>query len=167
MPQQLNLVVRRMQRTVSGFTTGQKVVSVLVLAGLLLGGFAFARWASAPTYAPLFSNLASSDASAIVDKLNSSSVPYKLTDGGQTIMVPQDQVYAERLKMSGAGLPSAKNTGYSLLDQQGVTASQFQQQVAYQRALEGELSNTIEAIGGVQTAIVHLAIPQQDVFLDD
>jgi flagellar M-ring protein FliF len=167
MPQQFNLVVRRMQRTVSGFTTGQKVVSVLVLAGLLLGGFAFARWASAPNYAPLFSNLASSDASAIVDKLNSASVPYKLTDGGQTILVPQDQVYAERLKMSGAGLPSAKNTGYSLLDQQGVTASQFQQQVAYQRAMEGELDNTIEAIGGVQTAIVHLAIPQQDVFLDD
>jgi flagellar M-ring protein FliF len=167
MPKQFQLVMRRMTRQVSGFTTGQKVVSVLVLAGLLLGGFAFARWASAPNYAPLFSNLASSDASAIVDKLSSAGVPYKLSDGGQTILVPQDQVYAERLKMSGAGLPSAKNTGYSLLDQQGVTASQFQQQVAYQRALEGELDNTIEAIGGVQTAIVHLAIPQQDVFLDD
>jgi flagellar M-ring protein FliF len=167
MPQQVTIAMRRLTRSVSGFTTGQKVLSALVLAGLLLGGFAFARWASAPNYAPLFSNLASSDASAIVDKLNSAGVKYQLADGGQTILVPQDQVYAERLKMSGDGLPSAKNTGYSLLDQQGVTASQFQQQVAYQRALEGELDNTIQAIGGVQTAIVHLAIPQQDVFLDD
>jgi flagellar M-ring protein FliF len=167
MPAQFTIIARRLSRSVSGFTTGQKVLSVLVLAGLLLGGFAFARWASTPNYAPLFSNLAASDASAIVDKLNSSGVKYELADGGQTILVPQQQVYAERLKMSGEGLPAAKNTGYSLLDQQGVTASQFQQQVAYQRALEGELGNTIQSIDGVQTAVVHLAIPQQDVFLDD
>jgi flagellar M-ring protein FliF len=167
MPTQFSLVARRLSRSVSGFTTGQKVLSGLVLAGLLLGGFAFSRWASAPSYSPLFSNLAASDASAIVDKLNSAGVKYELADGGQTVMVPQQDVYAERLKMSSAGLPAAKDTGYSLLDQQGVTASQFQQQVAYQRAMEGELDNTIEAIDGVQTAIVHLAIPQQDVFLSD
>src|SRR4029077_19227429 len=101
MPQQVTIAMRRLTRSVSGFTTGQKVLSALVLAGLLLGGFAFARWASAPNYAPLFSNLASSDASAIVDKLNSAGVKYQLADGGQTILVPQDQVYAERLKMSG------------------------------------------------------------------
>ncbi len=167
MPAQLTVIGRRLTRSVSGFSTGQKVLSALVLAGLLLGGFAFAKWASAPNYAPLFSNLASSDASAIVDKLNSAGVKYQLTDGGQTILVPQNEVYAERLKMSSANLPAAKNSGYSLLDQQGVTASQFQQQVAYQRALEGELANTIQSIDGVQTAVVHLAIPQQDVFLDD
>jgi flagellar M-ring protein FliF len=167
MPAQLTIIMRRLTRTASGFTTGQKVLSALVLAGLLLGGIAFARWASAPSYAPLFSNLAASDASAIVDKLDSAGVKYQLADGGQTILVPKNDVYAERLKMSGEGLPSAKNTGYSLLDQQGVTASQFQQQVAYQRALEGELANTIQSIDGVQTAVVHLAIPQQDVFLDD
>jgi flagellar M-ring protein FliF len=167
MPTQLTAMLRRTTRTVSGFTVGQKVVSVLVVLGLILGGLAFTRWASAPSYTPLFSNLAASDASAIVDKLNTDGVKYQLADGGQTVMVPQKDVYGERIKLSGEGLPSAKNTGYSLLDQQGVTASQFQQQVAYQRAMEGELDNTIEAIGGVQTAIVHLAIPQQDVFLDD
>ena len=58
MPTQLTAMLRRTTRTVSGFTVGQKVVSVLVVLGLLLGGLAFTRWASAPSYTPLFTNLA-------------------------------------------------------------------------------------------------------------
>ena len=73
-------------RTIS---LGQKVVIGLLLVGLLLGGFFFFRWITAPTQAPLFSNLASTDASAIVDELNADGVAYKLADGGQTIMVDQ------------------------------------------------------------------------------
>ena len=69
-----------------------------------LAGF-FSTWAATPSYAPLFSNLAGTDASAIVDELEADGVPYELADGGDTIMVPQDKVYDLRLKMSGAGLP--------------------------------------------------------------
>jgi flagellar M-ring protein FliF len=82
-------------------------------------------------------------------------------------MVPQSQVSALRLTMSGKGLPASKDTGYSLLDQQGITTSQFQQQVTYQRAVEGELANTLEAIQGVNTAVVHIALPKDTVFTDD
>jgi flagellar M-ring protein FliF len=125
----------------------------------------FAKWATAPTYAPLFTNLAASDASAIVDQLNSSGTPYQLTDGGSTILVPQESVYDARLAMSGKGLtPSADSSGWGLLDKQGVTASEFQQQVAFRRALEGELNKTIGGIDGVSGAVVHLAIPEKDVF---
>ncbi len=166
MPQQVNQMVSRVGRALSAYSLGQKLVGAVLLVGVLAGGFVFLRWATAPTYAPLFSNLAGSDASAVVDKLDADGVPYQLTDGGQTVLVPKDQVYAERVKLSGAGLPAAKDSGYSLLDQQGVTASQFQQQVAYQRAMEGELAKTIQAIDGVRTAVVHLAVPQRDVFLD-
>jgi flagellar M-ring protein FliF len=166
MPQQVNQMVSRLGRTLSAYTIGQKFVGAVLLLAVLAGGFVFVKWATAPTYAPLFSNLAGSDASAVVDKLDADGVPYKLTDGGQTVLVPKEQVYAERVKLSGAGLPAAKDSGYSLLDQQGVTASQFQQQVAYQRAMEGELAKTIEAIQGVRTSVVHLAVPQRDVFLD-
>jgi flagellar M-ring protein FliF len=66
----------------------------------------FTRWITAPTLTPLFSNLASSDASAIVEELNAAGVAYELADGGQTIMVAQDQVYNQRLAMSGKGLPA-------------------------------------------------------------
>jgi flagellar M-ring protein FliF len=102
-----------------------------------------------------------------VDKLSADGTTYELSGGGTTIMVPQDQVYALRLKMSGQGLPAGGDTGYSLLDKQNVMTSEFMQQVGYRRAMEGELANTIKSIDGVKAATVHLAIPQKDVFTDD
>ena len=167
MPRQMDQMTRRFGAAWRAFTPAQRVIGTLVLVGLLLGGVAFARWVTAPTYAPLFSGLAGSDASAIVDKLTADGVPYQLADNGQSVLVPKDLVYAERVKLSGAGLPAAKDSGYSLMDQQGVTSSQFQQQVTFQRAMEGELAKTIMAIDGVRTSVVHLAIPQRDVFLDE
>lgn len=89
-------------------------------------------------------------------------MPYQLADGGATVLVPQSQVYDLRVSLSGKGLPASTSDGYSILDGQGMTATDLQQNVAYQRALE--LATTLQAISGVQTAIVHLAIPKKDVF---
>jgi flagellar M-ring protein FliF len=159
--------LERARSTFATISLGQKVVIGLLLVGLLLGGFFFFRWITAPTQAPLFSNLASTDASAIVDELNAQGVPYSLTDGGQTIMVAKDQVYDLRLSMSGKGLPAGQDTGYALLDKTGITTSEFQQQVTYQRALEGELSKTLEALAGVRSAVVHVALPKDEVFVTE
>jgi flagellar M-ring protein FliF len=167
MPAALAGPLARIRAVLSTISLGQKVVIGLLLLGLVLGGFFFYSWITAPTYSPLFSNLASTDASAIVDELDAEGVTYQLTDGGGTIMVPKDQVYDLRLTMSGKGLPAGKDTGYALLDQQGITTSEFQQQVTYQRAIEGELASTLEAIKGVNTAVVHLAIPKDQVFVAD
>ena len=159
--------VRRIGSTFGSFTPGQKAVTIVAVVALAIGGYFFATWAGQPTYAPLFSGLAPADASAIVDRLTADGTPYKLSDGGGTILVPRDQVYDVRIKMSGAGLPAQGEAGYSLLDKQGVMTSEFMQQVSYRRALEGELAKTINSIDGVNTATVHLAIPQKDVFTDD
>jgi flagellar M-ring protein FliF len=167
MPAALAGPLARVRSLLSTISVGQKIVIGLLVAGLALGGFVFFRWITAPTMSPLFSNLSSSDASAIVEELNAEGVSYSLADGGQTIMVANDQVYDLRLAMSGAGLPAGDDTGYALLDEQGITTSEFQQQVTYQRALEGELSKTLEALDGVKSAVVHLAIPQEDVFATD
>jgi flagellar M-ring protein FliF len=167
MPAALAGPLGRVRSLWSTISAGQKVVIGLLVAGLVLGGFVFYRWITAPTMAPLFSNLSSADASAIVEQLNAEGTSYELADGGGTIMVPQDQVYDLRLTMSGQGLPAGDDTGYSLLDEQGITTSEFQQQVTYQRALEGELANTLEALDGVKSAVVHLAIPKEDVFATD
>lgn len=168
MPQHVSGLLGRISRTFASFTPGQKAVSLLAVVGLLIGGVLFGRWATAPTYAPLFTNLPASDASAIVDQLNANGTPYQLSNGGSTILVPQGQVYDVRLAMSGKGLtPSADSGGWGLLDKQGVTSSEFQQQVAYRRALEGELTKTVGSLEGVTGAVVHLAIPQKDVFTKD
>lgn len=157
---------RSLGTTVAGFSTAQKVLMVLGLGVLALGGSALYRTAVAPTYTPLFSNLAPADASAIVDQLDSDGVEYQLEDGGTTIMVPKEVVSAERLKAASAGLPGSSDTGYALLDKQGMTSSQLQQTVTYQRAIEGELATTIKGIRGVDSAVVHLAIPKKTVFED-
>src|SRR5688572_17483100 len=156
--------MERARSTFSTISLGQRVVIGLLLVGLLLGGFFFLRWVTAPTQAPLFSNLASADASAIVDELAAAGVAYELTDGGQTIMVAKDSVYDLRLSMSGKGLPAGQDTGYALLDEAGITTSEFQQQVTYQRALEGELSKTLEAL---RSAVVHVALPEDEVFVTE
>ena len=167
MPPALAGPLERIRSAFSTISLGQKVVIGLLGLGLVLGGFFFYRWITAPTYAPLFSNLASTDASAIVDELNAAGVSYELADGGGTIMVPNEQVYDLRLSMSGKGLPAGNDTGYALLDEQGITTSEFQQQVTYQRALQDELSATLEALEGVRTAVVHVALPEEEVFASD
>ncbi|MFI5911205.1 flagellar basal-body MS-ring/collar protein FliF [Dactylosporangium sp. NPDC051541] len=149
------------------FSPGQKAVTIFAILALAIGGYFFASWSGQPTMAPLFSNLAAADASAIVDKLNADGVTYTLSDGGGTVNVPADQVYALRISMSGAGLPAQGDAGYALLDKQGIMTSEFMQQVTYRRALEGELAKTIGSIKNVNSATVHLAIPEKDVFSDD
>jgi flagellar M-ring protein FliF len=160
-------LIRRGRGIMAGFTHGQKAVTIIGIIALLGGGYVFMKWASAPTYAPLFSNISAADASGIVDQLATDGVPYKLADGGQTVLVPADKVGAERLVMSGKGLPTGSQDGYALLDKQGLTTSDFREQVDYQRALEGELGKTIMTIDGVQAAVVHLALPKKDVFADE
>lgn len=152
-------------RMFSSFTVGQKVVSVVGVLGLLFGAYFFMSWATKPTYAPLFTNVAPADASAIVDQLNAAGTPYQLANGGTTILVPQAQVYDTRIAMSGKGIaPSSSSSGWGILDKQGITTSKFQQDVGYRRALEGELARTVQGIEGVNTAVVHLALPEKTVF---
>jgi flagellar M-ring protein FliF len=168
MRDRVTATLRRIVATFGAFTPGQKAMTIFAVIALAVGGYFFSTWASTPTYAPLFSNLAAADASAIVDKLAAEGTPYELANNGQTIMVPQDQVYDVRLKMSGEGLPASSDAaGYDLLDKQGVMVSDSMQQKNYQRALEGELAKTIKSIDGVTNATVHLAIPAKDVFTDE
>lgn len=167
MTDRLPAPVRRISQTFRSFTPGQKAVTIAAVLALVIGAYFFATWASKPTYSILFNNLSTKDASAIVESLQKSGTSYELANDGQTVLVPQDQVNTLRLSLSGEGLPGDAGTGYSLLDQQGITTSDFMQHTNYQRALEGELSKTIKSIEGVEAATVHLVIPQKDVFADN
>ena len=139
------------------------MVSVAVLA-VVLGAYLFMSWAGKPSYVPLFSNLSSTDAASITQKLATNKVPYELAEGGEQIMVPASDVYQQRLDMAAEGLPSSGDQGYSLLDTAGVTTSEFQQQVEYQQAVSDELEQTIESINGVNSAQVSVVIPQESLF---
>lgn len=167
MKENLTRALAPYRRTFAQFTSAQKAIVLIGTGALLIAGFLVFRWASTPSYAPLFGNLTAADAAAVIDELDADGVPYKLSNGGATVMVPQDKVYATRIRLSGQGLPSASDSGYSLLDEQSLSTSQFQEQTNFKRAMEAELANTIEAINGVRSAVVHLALPPKQVFADE
>ena len=144
----------------------QRVALGAAIVAIVTGLILLVTSGTAPTsYAPLYTGLAEADASSVVNAIAEQGVAYELKDGGATIMVPREKVYDLRLQLAGQGLPK-QNDGYALLDQQGITTSEFRQRTAYQRALEGEIENTIEAVDGVDKAVVHLALPDATAFVD-
>jgi flagellar M-ring protein FliF len=165
MPARVQSALGRLIGGIREFTVAQRTLAIIGTIGVVVGAIALGAWLMKPTYAPLFSGLSGTDASAIVEQLKTAGVSYELADGGTTILVPQEKVDQQRLAAAAAGLPGDKTAGYSLLDNMGVTTSEFQQTVTYKRALEGELSKTIEGLDGVRTASVKLAIPEQTVFV--
>ncbi|WP_312981422.1 flagellar basal-body MS-ring/collar protein FliF [Atlantibacter sp.] len=126
---------------------------------------ALVLWAKTPDYRVLYSNLSEKDGGAIVTQLTQMNVPYRFSENGGAILVPADNVHELRLKMAGLGLPKGGAVGFELLDQEKFGISQFSEQVNYQRALEGELSRTIETLGPVKSARVHLAMPKPSLFV--
>ena len=167
MPAPISSAFHRLTLTIREFTIAQRTMAIIGVAVLTLGIAALSFWVTRPQLSPLFSGLSGADANTIVEQLRTDGVQYEITGGGGTIMVPEASVYAERLKAAAAGLPSSSTGGYSLLDKMGVTASEFQQNVTYKRAIEGELAHTIEAMKGVKTASVQLAIPKDTVFVSN
>ncbi|WP_337882736.1 flagellar basal-body MS-ring/collar protein FliF [Chromobacterium haemolyticum] len=137
------------------------LAAVAAIFAVIVGAVVLNR---TPSYKILFSNISDRDGGQVAASLQQMNVPYQLGEGG-TISVPSDKVYDARLKLAAQGLPKAGGVGFELMDNQKFGISQFAEQVNYQRAIEGELARTIEAVGSVESARVHIAIPKQSVFV--
>jgi flagellar M-ring protein FliF len=124
-------------------------------------------WTQQVDYKVLFSNYSDRDGGAITASLDQMGVKYKFSEGGNAILVPAEQVHDIRLKLAAQGLPKGGNVGFELLENQKLGTSQFVEQVNYQRSLEGELAKSIQALGAVAAARVHLALPKPSVFVRD
>ena len=135
--------------------------AVIALIAVLL------MWASAPEYRVLYSNLSEADGGRIISELESRAVPYQFSQGGRALMVPGDQVHKLRLQLAEQGLPEGGNVGFQIMDEQAFGISQFAEQVNFQRGLQGELAGSIEALGPVSRARVHLAMAKPSVFIRD
>lgn len=122
-------------------------------------------WNQKPEYRVLVSNFSDRDGGAMIAALQTLNVPYRFAEGGGAILVPAEQVHDARLKLAAQGLPKGGNVGFELMENQKLGSSQFLEQVNFQRALEGELARSINSIGVVQAARVHLAIPKPSVFV--
>jgi len=146
---------------------GNKLMLVAGLAAVIAIMVVFWLWSQRPDYRVLFSNYSDKDGGSIVAALEKMNVPYKFSDSGTAILVPAAQVHEARLKLASDGLPKGGNIGFELLENQKFGVSQFVEQVNFQRALEGELERTIQSIGAVEVARIHLAMPKASVFVRD
>jgi flagellar M-ring protein FliF len=142
-----------------------KPLLLAAAAGIVALIVALAIWSRDPDYKILFSNLQDRDGGAVVTALTQMNVPYRFNESGTALLVPADKVFNTRMQLAAQGLPRGGATGFELLDTPRFGASQFAEQISYQRALEGELARSIEALNPVQSARVHLAIPRQSLFV--
>lgn len=149
----------------SRYNTQQKLVLVITVLVLVAGVIGVAMYAGRTRYGMLYGNLEGKDASAVTEKLDELKVDYKIS--GTSILVPADKVDSTRVQLAGAGIPSGGKVGFEIFDNTSFGASDFSRQVNYQRALEGELSRTISAMETVDNAIVHLALPEDEIFSDE
>lgn len=143
-----------------------RALLVLSVAGAIAIVSAAWLWSSSPNYSVLFTNLSDRDGGAVIAQLSQMNVPYRNADGG-TILVPADKVYEARLKLATQGLPKGSIVGFEILESQKFGLTQFQEQLNYQRGLEGELARSIQSLAPVASARVHLALPKNSGFLRD
>jgi len=139
------------------------------LGGALLAVLALlaaaVQWNRQRDLRPLFTNLAPEDAGAIVEKLKSANVRYRVTDAG-AVLVPSDRVAELRLEMAAAGLPRTGRVGFELFDQTNLGVTDFAEQVNFRRALEGELERSVMSLVEVERARVHVTFAKESLFTE-
>lgn len=153
------------QEWINRLRANPRIPLIVAAAAAVAVIVAMVLWAKSPDYRTLYSNLSDQDGGAIVTQLTQMNIPYRVTDTGGAIEVPAEKVQELRLRLAQLGLPKGGAVGFELLDQEKFGISQFSEQVNYQRALEGELARTIETLGPVKSARVHLAMPKPSLFV--
>jgi len=147
-------------------SNGKRLVVAGVALASLLAFAALISIANKTDYRPLFAKLTTEDAGEIVKKLKEQKIPYQISSDGKAVLVPSDKVYDLRLSLASEGLPQGGGVGFEIFDRKNFGMTEFVQKLNYQRALQGELSRTIAQIAGVESARVHLALPEKTLFKD-
>ncbi len=139
---------------------------LLVLAASVALGVYVVLWSQTPNFSLLYGSLSDQEIPQVLETLQKTGIEYRVQEGSGAVMVPSAKVHDARMKLATAGLPRSANSGFAMLhEEQGIGTSQFIEQARYQHALEAELAKTIEKLGNVRSARIHLAIPRQSSFV--
>ncbi len=164
MPEKARAFLKQLADFWASLPTPKRIALVTVMTLVLVGVMAISVLSSRETYATLYSELATEDASSIVEKLKTAQVPYRIEAGGTAIQVPEERIPGLRLELASAGLPHGGSVGFEIFDRSKIGATEFEQQVNLRRALEGELARSVMSIDGVKSARVHLVLPERRLF---
>ncbi|MBX5474659.1 MAG: flagellar M-ring protein FliF [Thermoleophilia bacterium] len=150
----------------SGLETKGQLTVIGSAVAVVAVFFLLFTYASKPSYSTLYTGLDLADANNITRALSAAGIPYRLTAGGTEVDVQSGKEAQAQVALAAKGLPSSGHVGFEIFDKQSLGATEFQQQVNYQRALEGELDRTLMQISGITNADVQLVIPQDSLFAD-
>ncbi len=142
----------------------RSILLVLVGVGSLAVIWAFAQWATAPTWVPVHSGMPLETVAEVTAKLDDAKIAYRLEKGGAELRVADSDLARARVLLAQEGLPARSHPGFELFDQPAWGMTDFTQRVNYRRALEGELERTITQMRGVESAQVHLALHETSAF---
>ncbi len=160
-------VVTQMKMLFQNLSAGKKI-TLFALVGLSATVFFFIiTWAGRPDYQTLYTKLSAQDAAAAVSWLKEKRVDYRLIDRGRTIQVPKEKLYETRMEMAAQGLPQGGGIGMEIFDNSKLGMTEFVQNVNYQRALQGELSRTINDLAEVEGSRVHIVMASKSLFVED
>jgi flagellar M-ring protein FliF len=164
LPLPVRIFLDRLGATAKGLSKPAKVLLLSTVLGLVAVGGWFGLRSAYEPYSVLFTQLEKDDAGAIVAKLKELKIPYKVTGEGGSIEVPEAKVHEVRLELASSGLPRGGGVGFESFDKMHLGATEFEQRVMYRRAMEGELARTIGSVDSIQSARVHLVLPEKSVF---
>jgi flagellar M-ring protein FliF len=165
----MDSLLQSLNKLWAGFETlssGKKVSILMVILITAASIVLMVYLTTQVEYRVLFSNLSNEDAGNIVAKLGDKKIPYKLSASGNVVSVPADQVSQLRLELAASGLPQGGGVGFEIFDNKTLGATEFEQQLNYRRALQGELSRTINGLDEIQSSRVHIALPKDSLFTD-
>ncbi len=145
-------------------TRGKIVLGVGALA-IVIVLFVLFKIATAPSYTTVLTGMDPKQTGEVTAALDERGITYELQNNGTALAVNKDQTADARIALATAGVPASTQDGYKILDDQKLGTSNFQQQVNYQRALEGEIAQTIEQVDGVTGAQVQLVLPDREAQL--
>ena len=152
---------------VKGLSAAKRLTIVSLAVLFVLAAVLMVSWATKRDYTILYKDLSAADAGIVLRYIKDSKIPYQVTGGGNTILVPTDKVYDIRMELAAQNLPQGGGVGFELFDNTKLGMTEFMQNVNYQRALQGELARTISSFPEVKSARVHIVIPEKSLFIED
>jgi flagellar M-ring protein FliF len=160
-------ILLQLQNLFKSLSVGKRVALLILAVGSIAGFVFLMNWAGKPEFLPLYSNLEANDAGIILNRLKEQKIPYRLSADGSTILIPQERIYETRMALASEGVPQGGSIGFELFDDTKLGMTEFEQNVNYQRALQGELVRTINGFAEVESCRVHIVMPEKSLFIDE
>lgn len=157
----------RLKVIIRNMDSGKMMVVLFLISAAIAGLVYMATWAGKPDFQYLFTNLPQEDTAGIVARLKEKNIPFQLDGNGSAILVPKQNLYEIRLEMASEGLPQGSRIGFEIFDDVQLGMTDFIQNVNYQRALQGELSRTINKLDEVAGSRVHIVIAEKSLFVEE